>query len=299
MRDLISFRDLTKEDVNRYLSLASEMEKDTGSKYSLHTGKLAATLFFEASTRTNLSFQSAAQRLGMNPVPYVHEASSSKKGESLSDTIKVVAGYADIMVIRHSKEGVARLAADLCDIPVINAGDGKNQHPTQTLIDLYTIQKSKGKIENLNVSLLGDLKYARTMRSLVYALSMFGANITLISPKGLELDSEVILESKKKFGANIIQKHDMNIKDADVVYAGRIHKERFEDPYTAQKVQAEFRISPKILEHAKKEMILMHPLPKIDEIPPEVDSSPHAHYFTQARNGVPVRMAILHDCLTK
>jgi len=299
MHDLISFRDLAKEDVQRYLSLAGEMEQNLKSKYTLHPDKLAATMFFEASTRTNLSFQSAAQRLGMGVIPYVHEGSSSKKGESLQDTIKVVAGYADILVIRHSQEGVARLAADICDIPVINAGDGKNQHPTQTLIDLYTIKKSKSKIENLNVFLLGDLKYARTMRSLVYALAMFGANITLISPKGLELDPQVIAESKQNFGANITQTNEMDIKGADVVYAGRIHKERFEDPYKAQKVQAEFRISPKILEHAKKDMILMHPLPKIDEIPPEIDSSPHAHYFTQARNGVPVRMAILHDCLAK
>ncbi|MFH0927729.1 MAG: aspartate carbamoyltransferase, partial [Candidatus Micrarchaeota archaeon] len=246
-----------------------------------------------------LSFQSAAQRLGMNPVPYNHETSSSKKGESLTDTIKIVSGYADIAIIRHAQEGVPRLAADICDIPVINAGDGKNQHPTQTLIDLYTIQKAKGKIEGLNITLLGDLKHARTMRSLAYALSMFGANMGFISPKGLEMDEEVISECKKLFSANITQSHEMQIKGADVVYAGRVHKERFDDPYKAQKLQEEFRISPKILEDAKEGMILMHPLPKIDEIPPEVDSSPHAHYFQQAKNGVPVRMAILHDCLTK
>jgi aspartate carbamoyltransferase catalytic subunit len=275
------------------------MQKNLKSSYTLHKGKIASTLFFEASTRTNLSFQSAAQRLGMSTIQYVHEASSSKKGESVSDTIKIVSSYSDIIAIRHPQEGVARLAGDICEIAVVNAGDGKNQHPSQTLIDLYTIEKSKGKIDGLNVTLLGDLKHARTMRSLLYALSMFGANVTLISPKGLEMDSSVICESKDNFGTKITQSNEINLKDSDVVYVGRIHTERFEDSYLAKKLQSQFRICASLLKNVKKDMILLHPLPKIDEIPAEIDSSSHAHYFEQAKNGVPVRMAILHDCLSR
>ncbi len=299
VHDLISIRDLEKKDVERYLVSAADMEKNLYSMHERFAGKLAATAFFEASTRTNLSFQTAAQRLGMSVVSYNHAASSSLKGESFTDTIKIIDGYADLIVLRHPMEGAAKLAADVARAPVVNAGDGGNQHPTQTLIDLYTIRKAKGEIRGLDVRLVGDLKHARAMRSLLYGLGMFGAKVTLIAPAGLEMDPVIMEETAEKFGLEADQTTELDIAGADVVYVCRIQKERFDDPYAAQKLQESFRISPDLLKSAKEGMILMHPLPKLDEIPPEIDSSSHAHYFAQAKNGVPVRMAVLQDCLSR
>jgi aspartate carbamoyltransferase catalytic subunit len=297
MADLISIRDLSKEDVEKLLDCAAKMEKQLFSMYDKFAGKVCATLFFEPSTRTHLSFQTAAQRLGMSVIPYYHSASSSTKGESLRDTLKIVDGYADVLVIRHPLEGSARWAAEVCSHAVINAGDGGNQHPTQTLIDLYTIQKAKGKIHGLNVSLIGDLAHARAMRSLLYGLAMFGAKIKLIAPKGLEMDASIIEEAREKFSAQIEASDKLEVAGADVVYVCRIQKERFSDPYQAAKMQASFRIMPELLKEAKDDMILLHPLPKTDEIPPELDASPHAHYFKQASHGVPVRMAVLEHAI--
>ncbi len=203
MSGLVSIRDLSKSDVERLLHSAERMEKDLYNMHESHEGQMAATLFFEPSTRTHLSFQTASQRLGMNVIPYNHEHSSSKKGETLTDTIKIVDGYADLIVIRHPMEGAARLAADVAEAPVINAGDGGNQHPTQTLIDLYTIRKAKAKIGGLDVRLAGDLKHARAMRSLLYGLGMFGAKVTLMAPPGLEMDEAVVEETREKFKADI------------------------------------------------------------------------------------------------
>jgi aspartate carbamoyltransferase catalytic subunit len=235
----------------------------------------------------------------MASISYNHEQSSSKKGESLRDTIKIIDGYCDAIAIRHPSEGAARLAADVASAPVINAGDGSNQHPTQTLIDLYAIKKSKGKFEGLNVSLVGDLKFGRTTRSLSYALAMLGANVHLICVPGLEMSPDVISEIEEKFGSKITQSQKFDISDADVVYMTRIQSERFDDKYLAKRLQENYALSKKILQTAKKEMIIMHPLPRLSEIPDEIDSSPHAYYFEQAKCGVPVRMAVLHDCLSK
>ncbi|MCL6088852.1 MAG: aspartate carbamoyltransferase [Candidatus Marsarchaeota archaeon] len=297
MADLISIRDLDKPTIEKLLSNSEKMEKNLFTSYDKFPGKVAATLFFEPSTRTHLSFQTAAQRLGMSVVPYYHASSSSSKGESLSDTLKIVDGYADLLIIRHPAEGSARYAAEMCRHPVINAGDGGNQHPTQTLIDLYTIQKAKGKIKGLNVSLIGDLSHARAMRSLLYGLAMFGAKVKLIAPRGLEMDSQIVEEVKEKFDAQVEASEQLDLAGADVAYVCRIQKERFSDPYQAAKMQASFRIMPELLLDAKADMILLHPLPKIDEIPAEVDASPHAHYFQQASHGVPVRMAVLEHAL--
>ena len=297
MVDLISIRDLDKPTIEKLLDSSAKMEKNLFTMHEKFLGKVAATLFFEPSTRTHLSFQTAAQRLGMSVVPYSHANSSSAKGESLKDTLRIVDGYADVLIIRHPAEGSARWAAEVCEHPVINAGDGGNQHPTQTLIDLYAIQKAKGKIKGLNVSLIGDLAHARSMRSLLYALGMFGAKVKLISPRGLEMNEEVVEEAKEKFGAQIEATETLDLKGADVAYVCRIQKERFSDPYQAVKLQSSFRIMPELLKEAEKDMILMHPLPKVDEIPPEVDASPHAYYFQQAACGVPVRMAVLEHVL--
>lgn len=299
MDGLVSIRDLLKEDIEDYFSLIEKMEKYLESGKTLLEGKVIATLFFEPSTRTHMSFQAAAKRLGAQVIALDIEKSSSKKGESLADTIKIIDGYSDAIIIRHALEGAARFADSIAVHPVINAGDGGNQHPTQTLIDLYTILKCKGKIEGLTVHLVGDLKYARAMRSLVYGLSMFGAKLVLISPKGLEMDREIIREVSEKFGADISEGNAIDLSDCDVLYVCRIQKERFADLYEAEKVQKEFRISEQYLDGAKDGMIILHPLPKIDEIPEVVDESPMARYFQQARYGVPVRMAVMARLLGK
>lgn len=291
--DLISIRDLDKETIEGILSLSARMESDLASGTVKKREGVLATLFFEPSTRTKLSFQTAANRLGMQYIDFFKETSSLKKGESFIDTIKTVSGYADLLVIRHPKEGSTRLAADVCDTPVINGGDGSNQHPTQTLIDLYTMSKHKNGLKELNVVLVGDLKHARTMHSLLYALSMFGANITLTSPKGLEMDNSYVEEVGVKFGAHIKKNNVLNVDDADVLYVCRIQEERFADPYEAKRVKAQFMITKENLKGAKEGLMILHPLPKIGEIAPEIDATPWAMYFEQAHYGVPVRMAVI------
>ena len=299
MRDLISIRDLEKKDVQSYFSQSAKMEKIllTGKQCRLLEGKLIANMFFEASTRTNMSFQAAAKRLGAKVMTFYPSQSSGAKGESFSDTIRVMDGYADALVIRHPTEGSAQIAADLAEHPVINAGDGANQHPTQTLIDLYTIQKLQGKISGLNVALLGDLKHARVMRSLLYGLGMFGANTTLISPPVLKMDKKVIEETKAKFKASISETANTSLDGFDVLYVCRIQKERFTDQAEAERLQASFRLTESMLARAPTDLAIMHPMPKVDEVPPGIDSDPRAKYFEQAKNGVPVRMAVLHSCI--
>jgi len=296
VKDLISIRDLEKRHIDLILKKSSEMEQalKEGKPPNSLKGDVVATLFFEPSTRTRLSFQSAAMRLGAKVLSFENVgASSIVKGETFSDTIKMVDGYADLLVVRHAQEGSARYAAQLAEHPVINGGDGGNQHPTQTLLDLYTIKRAKKKIEGLKVTLLGDLKHARTMRSLLYGLSMYGANVTLVAPKGLEMSKEVIREVKEKFNAKVEEKSKMELADADVLYLCRIQKERFSDQYEAEKVQKEFRITEDAIKGVKDDLIILHPLPKVDEVAPEVDRSKHAYYYEQAKLGIPVRMAIM------
>lgn len=297
MRDVISIRDFGKKDIERYFKKTAEMERVLKKRKRLLRNVVVATAFFEPSTRTRLSFQTAATRLGAEVIDFSVEISSAKKGESFVDTIRTIDGYADLIIVRHPLEGSARLAAEVAEHPVINGGDGGNQHPTQTLIDLYSIKKLKGKIGGLNVHLVGDLKHARSMRSLLYGLGMFGANITLSAPKGLEMAPEIIDETKKAFNAKIAQNDSITLKDCDVLYVCRIQKERFADPYAAERVKKEFMITEDLLKGAPEEMIILHPLPKVDEIPPSVDKSKRAKYFEQARYGVPVRMALIADAL--
>jgi aspartate carbamoyltransferase catalytic subunit len=297
-KDIISIRDLNKDDIQLVLDTAEKMEPYAkGEKVSkLMEAKILGTLFFEPSTRTRLSFTSAMQRLGGAVMGFSGTTITSiTKGENLTDTIKTVERYCDMMVIRHPMEGSARLAADVSSKPVINAGDGGNQHPTQTLLDLYTIKKVKGKIKELDVVLLGDLKYARTMRSLSYALAMFGANLTFVSPKGLEMSKDVLAEIDDNFGKKPLQTNDIDagIKKADVIYICRIQKERFEDKFEAERMQKAFRITPEILGKCKDDVAILHPLPKITEIDPKVDEMKCAKYFDQTFYGVPVRMALL------
>lgn len=297
-KDIISIRDLKKDEIELILKTAEKMEPYAKGekKGKLMEGKILGTLFFEPSTRTRLSFTAAMQRLGGEVMGFAGTGITSiAKGESLTDTIKVVERYCDLIVMRHPLEGSARLAADVSSKPVINAGDGANQHPTQTLLDLYTIRKVKKRIKGLNVTLLGDLKHARTMRSLAYALAMFGSNLTLVSPKGLEMSDGVLDEIKKKYEAKPREMHEIieGVKNADVIYICRIQKERFEDKLEAERMQKAFRITPEILENCKEEVAILHPLPKVTEIDPRVDDMKCAKYFDQTFYGVPVRMAIL------
>jgi aspartate carbamoyltransferase catalytic subunit len=289
--NLISIRDLEKGEIEKILDSADEIE--TGKKKPDLRGKVLATLFFEPSTRTKLSFQSAAMRCGMDVLDFSPESSSLKKGESFMDTIRTVSGYADALAIRHPKEGSVRLASSATKKPIVNGGDGGNQHPTQTLIDLFSIRKTKGRIKDLNVTLLGDLKHARTMRSLVYGLGMFGANVTLVSPRGLEMDVKYLEEVKKKFGLSVKVENAPDYSDADVLYVCRIQAERFADPYEAQSVQQKFRIKKADLKGAKEDLVILHPLPKINEIENSIDEMPQAKYFQQAHYGIPLRMAVL------
>jgi aspartate carbamoyltransferase catalytic subunit len=295
--DLISFMDLSREEVERYLEEARRMEERLEAGSVEKIDGILATLFFEPSTRTRLSFQSAAHRLGMDVIDFSAEKSSIRKGESFEDTIRIIDGYADVLAIRHPEEGSAKLAADYAESPVINGGDGGNQHPSQTLLDLYALKKMKGKIRGMEVHLVGDLKHARVMRSFMHGLAMFGAKVKLTAPKGLEIAKEAMEEVEKKFGAEVELSEKIDFANADAVYVCRVQQERFKDRKVAQKIKKEFTIKPEYLKGVKDGMIILHPLPKIDEIPPEVAKSPHARYFEQARAGVPMRMAIIQKMM--
>jgi aspartate carbamoyltransferase catalytic subunit len=293
--DLISIRDLDRNTVEKLLDSADAILG--GKKKPDLKGKILATLFFEPSTRTKLSFQSAAMRTGMAYLDFDPETSSLRKGESFADTVRTVEGYADVLAVRHPKEGAARLAADFASKPVINCGDGANQHPTQTLIDLFTMRKCKGRISGLNVTLLGDLKHARTMRSLLCGLAMFGANVTLVSPEGLEMDETYVEEVKGRYGLKVTARHDPDYSSADVLYVCRIQQERFADPYEAKKIMDRFMVRKADLENAKEDIVVLHPLPKVNEIEAAIDGMKQAKYFDQAHYGIPVREAILEYAL--
>lgn len=292
--DIISIRDFTKAKINHILKSSEDMEKRLGRKNDFLSGKILACLFFEPSTRTRLSFETAMKRLGGDVIGFSESgATSVAKGESLKDTIKTVESYCDAIVIRHPREGAARLAANVSEVPVINAGDGSNQHPTQTLLDLYTIKREVGSLKK-EIALIGDLKYGRTVHSLAYALAMFGARMTFISPKGLEMPREVVADLEN-FNTTIEESNDLEgaIPGCDVLYVTRIQEERFPDPEEYEKVKGAYKITLQTLEFAKSDAIILHPLPRIDEISPEVDLTKHARYFKQVHYGLPVRMAVL------
>lgn len=293
--DMISMRDL---DCRKIESIFGRAERIERGKFRERKGILA-TLFFEPSTRTKASFLSAASRLGLKVIDFAPETSSLVKGESFSDTVRMFDNYADVIAVRHPKEGSARLAAKLAKHPVINGGDGANEHPTQALIDLYTIRKERGKIKGLNVVLFGDLKHARAMHSLIYGLAMFGAKIKMIAPEGLEAGNEIVEEIAQKFGVKAGQGKEPDFRNADVIYVVRVQEERFADKYEAKKIKEKFRLRLEDLEKARKDAIVLHPLPKIDEISAEVDRSKYARYFEEAANAVPVRMAVIEHCLEK
>ncbi len=293
-RHLISIDDLSKDDIIHILRKAEKFEDVARGlkKLNILEGKILANLFFEPSTRTRMSFETAMKKLGGDVINMTaQEASSIAKGETLADTIKVISKYVDVIVIRHPLEGSARFASEHSEVPVINAGDGAGQHPTQTLLDLYTIMKECGRVEGLKIALMGDLKYSRTVHSLIKALNMFNNRIYLISPESLRLPEE-FLEEVRAEEVSL----DEVIEEIDVLYVTRIQKERFPDEEEYRKVAGSYRITAETLERAK-ELIVMHPLPRVDEIDISVDKTKHAKYFDQAFYGVPVRMAILHEVL--
>ena len=298
-RDIISIRDFSKKELLYVLSIAKKIESN--SNPNLLKGNIASLLFFEPSTRTRLSFASAIKKLGGNTIGFAKAAVTSlKKGESLWDTIKMVEQYSDVIIMRHPLEGAARLASEASSIPVINAGDGANQHPTQTLLDLYTIQKEKGRLENLNIGFLGDLKYGRTVHSLAIALSHFNSKMFFISPNALKMPPHYISElNQKKIKFKEVKDLFKVSKQLDVLYVTRIQKERFVDPLEYEKYKDAYRLDKSLLQNSKKSLIIMHPLPRVGEISPELDDTKNAVYFRQAGNGIPIRQAILASVLGK
>ena len=296
-RDIISIKDFSRSDINSILSYAKKMVPYAKGlqRTKILDGIVLSSLFFEPSTRTRLSFESAMNRLNGRVIGFADPtATSQKKGETLADTIRMADAYSDVIVLRHHLEGAARLAAEFSEVPVINAGDGAGRHPTQCLLDLFTIETEKKKIQGQNVVLLGDLKYGRTVHSLAYALALFGADLTFVSPKSLQMPKELVNECKELgVTPTSTSKLEKVINEADVLYVTRIQRERFPDAEEYNRVVGSYQINKHLLSNVKKDMIIMHPLPRVTEIAPEVDSTPNAVYFKQAFNGVPVRMALL------
>lgn len=303
-KDLISVHQLTKGDIIEILKKAQEMEsifhgKTVGSSLA---GKIVATLFYEPSTRTRLSFESAAKRLWANVITVASgETSSLSKGESLEDNAKINSMYADILVIRHPEAGSAEITAKSTAKPVINAGDGGNEHPTQALLDTYTILKEKWRLENLKIAMVWDLKYGRTTHSLAYLLSLFPEiSFTFISPEELKMPEKVkkVLD-ERNISYNETSNYEEGLQGADVLYVTRIQKERFQDLNEYERLKDQFVLKKSTLKDAKSDITIMHPLPRVNEVDHEVDELPNAAFFRQAENGVPVRMALLHLLLNK
>ena len=296
-KSLISINDFNREEHIRILDLAEAFERQPTQQ--ILDEYVVASLFFEPSTRTRLSFESAASRLGARLIGFSEPASTSlQKGESLRDTIRTISNYSDIIIMRHPREGSARFASEVADVPIINAGDGANQHPTQTLLDLYSIRKTQGKLDNLDIVFVGDLKYGRTVHSLVMAFCNYNTTFHLVSPEVLKLPSSVKIHIKDK-KLTYHQYTDLNavIPQADVIYMTRIQRERFSDPLDYEKVKNSYVLHNQMLEDAKPNLRILHPLPRVNEIAIDVDTNPMAYYFTQALNGVFIRQALLASIL--
>jgi len=292
-KSLVSISDFTPEEYLKIIALSKSFQEKP--KVDLFKDKIAATLFFEPSTRTRLSFESAVLRLGGEIIGFSDSAtSSSTKGETLNDTIRTVSNYCDLIIMRHPLEGAAKYASEVSSVPVINAGDGANQHPSQTLLDMYSIVKTQGSLENLAIVFVGDMKYGRTVHSLLMAMSHFSPRFFFVSPVELKLPNEykLYLDSHN---IPYIETTDLNmaIREADVVYMTRVQKERFLDPMEYEKTKNAYILKHTALQGVKKNMKIMHPLPRVNEISKCVDTSEHAYYFEQTKNGVFTRQAII------
>ena len=292
---IISIHDLSKDDLEKIYSKTNEiLEMKTEQRQEMASGKTLGYLFFEPSTRTTLSFQSAMALIGGTSFGIADATSSSiKKGESLADTVKIMSGYADVIVLRHSLDGASKFAAEISTKPVINAGSGTTEHPTQAILDLYTIKKELGKIDGKNIGIVGDLKYGRTVYSLLYGLSNYDVNVHLISPESLKIRTDFTYNLKGNLSYTESEDLDEYIEDLDVLYVTRIQKERFPDEEEYLKVKGSYIIGQDVVNKMKKDAILLHPLPRLDEISTDVDFTKQARYFQQAEYGKFTRAAIL------
>ena len=292
-KSLISIHDFTKEEMLHVLDVAQEFEKN--KVQPILRDKVIATLFFEPSTRTRLSFETASNRLGARVIGFSDAGNTSvSKGETLKDTIKMVSNYVDLIIMRHPLEGAARYASEVASVPVINAGDGANQHPSQTMLDLFTIRQTQGRLTDLSINMVGDLKYGRTVHSLLQAMSHFNPNFTFTAPDELKMPQEY----KDFLDAKGIPSHETrdlegSLNDCDILYMTRVQQERFTDPMEYEKVKNTYNLTASMLGGARENMKILHPLPRITEIAQDVDDTKHAYYFKQAENGVYARMAII------
>ncbi len=320
-RDLVSIFDFSDPEIEAVFDLADEMSQHTRGRAGMAEGLIMCTLFYEPSTRTRLSFEAAMQRLGGNVLSVADAGVSSvAKGETIADTVRIVESYADLIVLRHPYDGSAKVAADYAHVPVINAGDGAHEHPTQTLLDLYTIRQVKGKLRDVNVALVGDLRYGRTAHSLAFGLARFGAKVTLISPPGLEMPAHLLARLENEFGAVPAQYQSLDqivtndeaarrrpgrqkalaaevLSLFDAVYVTRVQKERFASAEEYARANSSYAITEEVIAKARPDTLVMHPLPRVDELSYAVDRDPRAVYFRQAAYGLPVRMALVAGIL--
>lgn len=297
-KSLVSIAEYSKEDILRIIENARKFEENPNR--DLLKGKVAATLFFEPSTRTRLSFETAVNRLGGRIIGFTDASTtSSSKGETLKDTIIMVSNYADLIIMRHHIEGAARYASEISKTPIINAGDGANQHPTQTMLDLYSIYKTQGTLENLTITLVGDLKYGRTVHSLIHGMSHFNPTFHFVAPEELRIP-EIYKTFCDKHGIKYYEHTDFSedvINDSDIIYMTRVQRERFTDLVEYEKVKNVYILRKKMLDNSKENLRILHPLPRVNEISQDVDDSPKAYYFEQAQNGLYARQAIICDVL--
>jgi aspartate carbamoyltransferase catalytic subunit len=298
-RDIISIKDFSRSELEYLFSLANRMNSlDHEKRRNLGRGKILGLMFFEPSTRTRLSFEAAMLSIGGNVLGFAHPRMSSvEKGENLADTVKTVENYVDVMVLRHPMEGANRFAAEVASKPIINAGSGTEEHPTQAMLDLYTIMKMKGRIDGLNIAIVGDLKYGRTVYSLIYGLSNYRTRIFLVSPPQLRVREEALFNIGDKIKVSEHKDIREIIEDLDVIYATRIQRERFPDPHEYEKVKGSYVIDIDLLKSSKEDCIVMHPLPRVGEIKPEVDNTPRAKYFLQIYLGKVIRATLLASIL--
>jgi len=316
-RDLVSIFDLSDREIEGIFELADEMSQYTRGRLPLASGRVMSTLFYEPSTRTRLSFETAMVRLGGDVISVADaSASSVAKGETVADTVRIVESYADLIVIRNPLEGSARVAADYAAVPVVNAGDGSHEHPTQTLLDLYTIRRQKGRLRDVSVALVGDLRHGRTVHSLAFGLARFGAKVTCVAPPGLEMPAHLLARLRNEFKCEPSQYHSLAeivtnqeamkrrpgrqralaaevLSLFDAVYVTRVQKERFDSAEAYEAARSSYAINEEMIKRARPDALVMHPLPRVDELAYGVDQDPRAVYFRQAAYGVPVRMALV------
>tara|TARA_B100000029_G_scaffold516569_1_gene631235 strand:+ start:14352 stop:15287 length:936 start_codon:yes stop_codon:yes gene_type:complete len=297
-RDIVSIKDFQRPDLDYLFHVANEIK--TSLPNDSLKNKSIGLMFLEPSTRTRLSFESAMNSLGGKSISFGNLSdSSTQKGENLSDSLLTMDQYVDAIILRHASEGVSRYASEICKNPIINAGSGSEEHPTQAMLDVYTILNECGKVDNLNIAIFGDLKYGRTVYSLLYALSNYKPNIYLVSPKPLQLRSDPLIELKNTLNISVHENLQDIISDLDVIYTTRIQKERFPDLQEYERVKGSYKIDNNLLTNAKENLVLLHPMPRSDEIPGEIDNTPYAKYFNQVSAGKLIRSTLLHLIFTE